>query len=128
MPYKTVRALVRRYDSPLLHERADGEPEAVGDGEVVLVDDGAARSAVSAVGAAGVRRRPLVRREARHDPRRHRDEHVGEHDVEPDLQRQRVHEGKELEKVEQQFYLFLAPAVIRVLNCVIVNEGLLLIS
>ena len=41
---------------PLLHERAHGEPEAVGEGEVVLAD-------VSRVHAR-VRGRPLVRRKS----------------------------------------------------------------
>ena len=62
---------------PLLHKSADGEPEAVGNREVVLVDDPRVD--------ARVRRGPLVRRESRDDPDGDGDEDVGEQDVEPDL-------------------------------------------
>ena len=53
----------------LLHQRADGEPEAVGQGELVL--DYVLRPAV-----AGVRVVPLIGREPRHHEHRHRDEDV----------------------------------------------------
>ena len=71
---------------PLLHQSPDGEPKAVGNGEVVLVDDARVD--------AGVRRGPLVGREPRHDPRGDGDEDVGEEDVEPDFEGEGVHEGK----------------------------------
>ena len=72
---------------PLLHESPDGEPKTVLYSEIVFVDD-------ARVWVAGVRRGPLVGREPRDDPGRDGDEDVGEQDVEPDLEGERVHEGK----------------------------------
>ena len=62
-------------------------PEAVGEREVILQ-----RGAGAGV-AAGVRRRPLRRGEARHDPDGERDHEVGKQDVQPDVQGKRVHEA-----------------------------------
>lgn len=73
---------------PLLHECPDGEPEAVGQGEVVLEDEPGVD--------AGVRVGPLVGREPGHDPDGDADQDVGEQDVHPDLQGQRVHKGEQL--------------------------------
>ena len=62
-------------------------PEAVGEREVVLQ-----RGAGAGV-AAGVRRGPLRRGEARHDPDGEGDHEVGKQDVQPDVQGKRVHEA-----------------------------------
>ena len=76
--------------SPLLHESPDGEPETVGQCEVVLEDEACVH--------AGVRVGPLVRGEPSHDPDGDANQDVREQDVHPDLQSQRVHEREELEQ------------------------------
>ena len=72
------------YISPLLHESSDSEPEAVGQGEVVLKDQA---RVVARVGPG-----PLVRREPGHDPDGDGDQDVREQNVEPNLQCQWIHE------------------------------------
>ena len=54
---------------PLLHERSDGKPEAVGQREVVLKDEACV---VARIGPG-----PLVRREPCHDPDGNGHEDVG---------------------------------------------------
>jgi len=89
----------------LLHEGADGEPEAVGERELVV------QGGVVVVAAAGRRRRrrrglvmmrgavPLVRTEPRHDEQRQADDDVrGEH-RDPDLERQRRQEREQARRL-----------------------------
>ena len=71
----------------LLHQRADGEPEAVADAELVL-------HGVAGRGA-GVRVVPLVRADPRHHEHGERDQQVGGQHVQPYVHRQRVHEGEQ---------------------------------
>lgn len=80
----------------LLHEGADGEPEAVGQGELVLDDLGPGR-------VAGMRVVPLVRAEPGDHEHRYRDEDVGGQRVQPDLDRQRVHEREEPGRMARRY-------------------------
>ena len=84
--YKSVERLPRIEIWPLLHERAHGEPEAVGEGEVVLDDKPGVH--------AGVRGGPLGGREPGHDPDGEGDHQVSQHYVDPYVQGQGVHETK----------------------------------
>ena len=72
---------------PLLHQRAHGEPETVGQVERVLH--------LVRVRVAGVRVIPLVRAEAGQHEDGEADEQVGPDDVQPDLHGQGVEEGEE---------------------------------
>ena len=54
---------------PLLHERPDCKPEAVGQREVILEDESGVH--------AGVRMGPLVGGEAGHDPNGQRHQNIG---------------------------------------------------
>ena len=94
-------------DVPLLHKSPDGEPKAVGNGEVVLVDDASVDT--------GVRRGPLVGGEARHNPRRDGDQDVGEQNVEPDVEGQRIHEGEELK--EHIYSSILLASLLEIFRC-----------
>jgi len=71
----------------LLHQRADGEPETVGESELVVHD--------VAVDIARMRVVPLVRTEPRHDEQREADGHVRDHHRDPDFERQRPHEREQ---------------------------------
>lgn len=71
----------------LSQECAGYEPEAVRHRKLVLDD--------VVLLVARMRIVPLVRREARHNKQRERDEHVGGQDVQPDLDGERIHEGEE---------------------------------
>ena len=68
----------------LLHQRADGKPEAVGERELVVHD---VRLNVAAVFAA-----PLVRREARDDEQHQADEQVAAEHRQPDLEQHQADE------------------------------------
>lgn len=71
----------------LTQQRARDEPEGVADAELVLHH--------VAVKVAGVRVVPLVGGEPGHHEHGEGDEDVGSHYVQPDLHRQRIHEGEE---------------------------------
>lgn len=71
----------------LPEEGAGDEPEAVAHAKLVLDH--------VALGQARVRIVPLVRAESRHHEEGEADEHVGGEHVQPDLDRQRIHEGEE---------------------------------
>ena len=70
-----------------MHERADREPETVGQGKDVLED--------VVVGVARVRVVPLVRTEPREDVHHQTDDEVGGDDVHPDLDGEWIEEGEE---------------------------------
>ena len=70
----------------LAQQCARDEPETVADAELVLHH--------VIVVEAGVRVVPLVRTEARHHEHGEGDDHVGSHDVQPDLHGQWVHEAE----------------------------------
>lgn len=84
----------------LTKKRSRNEPEAVGDGELILDD--------VAVAVARVRIVPLVGREARHNKQSETDQDVGGHDVQPNLHRQWIHKGKETSRLTGRD-LFTAP-------------------
>ena len=71
----------------LAQQRARDEPEGVADAELVLHH--------VTLNVARVRVVPLVGREPGHHEHGEGHEHVGGHYVQPDLHRQRVHEGEE---------------------------------
>lgn len=76
-----------RVEPAALSEEGTGdEPETVADGKLVLD--------YVALGQTRVRIVPLVRAEARHHEEGEAHEHVGGEHVEPDLDRQRIHEGE----------------------------------
>ncbi len=70
----------------LAEKSAGNEPETIGDGKLVLDD--------VALGVAGVRVVPFVGRETGHDKEGETDQDVSGHNVEPNLHRQGIHEGK----------------------------------
>jgi len=78
----------------LLHQRADGKPEAVGERELV-VD-------VVGVGVARVRVVPLVRTEPGDDEQRRADDHVRDQHRDPDLERQRRQEREEARRLSDR--------------------------
>lgn len=71
----------------LPEEGAGDEPETVADAKLVLDH--------VALGQTRMRIVPLVRAEASHHEEGEAHEHVGGEHVEPDLDRQRIHEGEE---------------------------------
>jgi len=90
---KTVLKNVAQWKTKtLLHERSDGEPEAVGECELVVQDDGLG---VRGFAARTVRTVPLVRAEACHDEQCHAHDQVRSQHRQPDLERQRRQEGEE---------------------------------
>ena len=74
----------RRYVTALPHDGAESEPEAVEDSEVV----GEARAVDAVLNL------PLVRAEAADEEESETDAEVGEDDVHPDLECERIHEGE----------------------------------
>lgn len=84
---KPAEAHLRIQVGSLLHQRADSEPEAVSERE--RVDDDAVFERTR------VRVLPLVRAQPRDDEDCQGDEGVGREDVEPDVEGEGVHEGKE---------------------------------
>ena len=78
----------------LAQEGARNEPETVGDGKLVLDH--------VAVGVARVRVVPLVRRETRHDEQRETHQDVGGHHVQPNLDRERVHEREQARRLARR--------------------------
>ena len=86
-----MNCLQRGASRTLLHERADGEPEAVEDGELVLHD---VRVLVTRVRVA-----PLVRAEAGDDEQHEADAQVGGDHVHPHLHRQGRQEREELRRL-----------------------------
>ena len=76
-----------RKSGSLFEQGASNEPEGVGNGELVLHD---VWFRVAWVGIV-----PLVRRKPGHDEHGEAHQDVGSHDVEPDLDGQRVHEREQ---------------------------------
>ena len=71
----------------MLHERTDSEPKAVTQRELVAND--------ALIGIARVRIVPFVRRETAHEEHGERDEGISHENVQPDVERERLHERKQ---------------------------------
>lgn len=71
----------------LLHQGANSEPKAVAQRELIAND---ALVRVARVGAV-----PFVRREAAHEEHGERNESVRHENVQPDVERERLHEGEQ---------------------------------
>ena len=75
----------------MLHQRADGKPEAIEQRELIVDDVG--------VDVARVWVMPLVRTEPRHDEQREADDQVRDQHRDPDLERQRRQKRKDTRRL-----------------------------